>query len=465
MLKWFCIAICLFVNMSAFAQYGTTKHYEYADSSRTHNLKIHVDYPVKGNPAFLRRVRTFIMETLEYDSYSGAASMGRYNGDSSDGQAVLKYYGVGGVPILKKRRAAYEWESMNEERVIKRIAENDLFVSFEVTTIIWDTPYNAVVSCYGETFRKSDGKKLNIIANSQSPQFRKLLNDRFPEDMKGYLIDSETDIPIPNTKPYLIQSGVRFVYQKREVTAPDAQYIQEDIAFPEIQQFLTEDVKEVLGHSPNNNAQMDLQSAEPEFAGGYAALYEHLNRNLKYPVIAEENGIQGDVEIQFVVEKDGSITNVTVSKSVDPSLDKEAIRVVRSMPNWSPAKKNGVIVRSQQHLTIPFRLGGSYHESQTSSMQKTQAWFLFGSENELMEQGVLKDGQVLRGKFNKDYFTKIDTRIDKEINLYSHSARILTSHPANSFTLKPDENKLYVLRITDPQQFWSTSECLVILVE
>ena len=340
--------------------YGTTKHYEFADSSRTHNLKIHVDYPVKGDPVLLRRVRTYIMEALEYDPYSGAASMGRFNGDSSDGQAVINYYGVGGVPILKKRRAAYEWEAMEEERVIKRIAENEYYITFEVTVLICASSYgyNPVIDCYGETFRKSDGKKLNIIANSQSPQFKKLLNDRFPEDMKGFLIDPEMDIPIPNTKPYLIQSGVRFVYQKSEITAPDAQYIQEDISFPVIQQFLTEDVKEVLGHSSNNNAKMDLQSAKPEFPGGNAALYEYLNRSLRYPVIAEENGIQGDVEIQFVVEKDGSITNVAVSKSVDPSLDKEAIRVVRSMPKWSPAKKNGVIVRSQQHLTIPFRLEG-----------------------------------------------------------------------------------------------------------
>lgn len=103
--------------------------------------------------------------------------------------------------------------------------------------------------------------------------------------------------------------------------------------------------------------------------------------------------------------------------------------------------------------------------STDENTQRNTAWFVFGTNTELKEQGVLEDGQVLRGKFNKDYFTKIDTRIDKEIKLYSKSARILTSHPANSFTLKPDENKLYVLRITDPQQFWSTSEYLVILVE
>lgn len=93
------------------------------------------------------------------------------------------------------------------------------------------------------------------------------------------------------------------------------------------------------------------------------------------------------------------------------------------------------------------------------------AWFVFGTKNELKDQRIIADGQVLRSNFNKDYFTKIDIRIDKEIKLYSKSAKILTNHPASSYTLTPDNNKQYVLRITNPQQFWSTSKYLVILVK
>ena len=72
---------------------------------------------------------------------------------------------------------------------------------------------------------------------------------------------------------------------------------------------------------------------------------------------------------------------------------------------------------------------------------------------------------TIRSNFNKDYFTKIDIRIDKEIKFYSKSAKMLTSHPASSYTLQRDANKQYVLRITDPQTFWSTSKYLVVMVK
>ena len=72
---------------------------------------------------------------------------------------------------------------------------------------------------------------------------------------------------------------------------------------------------------------------------------------------------------------------------------------------------------------------------------------------------------MLQAIFNKEYFTKIDIRIDKEIKFYSKSAEMLTAHPSSSYTLQRDANKQYVLRITDPQLFWSTSKYLVILVK
>ena len=93
------------------------------------------------------------------------------------------------------------------------------------------------------------------------------------------------------------------------------------------------------------------------------------------------------------------------------------------------------------------------------------AWFVFGTKKELKEQNILSDGEVLRSNFNKDYFTKIDIRIDKEIKLYSKSAKMMTSHPASSYTLQRDANKQYVLRITDPDTFWSTSKYLVVMVK
>lgn len=99
------------------------------------------------------------------------------------------------------------------------------------------------------------------------------------------------------------------------------------------------------------------------------------------------------------------------------------------------------------------------------------AWFVFGTKDELKTQRILsKDGlfsktKLLEKDFNKDYFTKIDIRIDKEIKLYSKSAQIMTSHPAGSYTLQRDANKQFVLRISDPDTFWSISKYLVVLVK
>ena len=94
----------------------------------------------------------------------------------------------------------------------------------------------------------------------------------------------------------------------------------------------------------------------PSFPGGDAALMQFLSKNIKDPVVAEENGIQGRVIATFVVERDGSITDVKVVKSVDPSLDKEAIRVLKSMPKWIPGKQNGSAVRVKYTVPVTFRL-------------------------------------------------------------------------------------------------------------
>src|SRR5574344_178736 len=110
----------------------------------------------------------------------------------------------------------------------------------------------------------------------------------------------------------------------------------------------------------------------------------------------------------------------------------------------------------------------STQKTQTISNQDKQlntAWFVFGTKNELKEQRIIESGKVLNGTFNKDYFTKIDIRIDKEIKLYSKSAKLLTAHPTNSYSLQPDAKDQYVLRINNPQLFWSTSKYLVILVK
>ena len=94
------------------------------------------------------------------------------------------------------------------------------------------------------------------------------------------------------------------------------------------------------------------------------------------------------------------------------------------------------------------------------------AYYVFGTKKELREQRILKSGEVLKtNDFNKDYFTRIDLRVTKTIKLYSKSAKLMTNHPAGSYTLEKDAQGQYVLRITDPQRFWSVSKYLVITVK
>ena len=100
----------------------------------------------------------------------------------------------------------------------------------------------------------------------------------------------------------------------------------------------------------------DVVEEMPMFPGGNAALMDFLANNIKYPQVAEENGIQGRVVLTFTVEPDGSLTEVKVVRGVDIALDKEAIRVVKSMPKWIPGKVGGQPVAVKYTLPITFHL-------------------------------------------------------------------------------------------------------------
>ena len=94
----------------------------------------------------------------------------------------------------------------------------------------------------------------------------------------------------------------------------------------------------------------------PSFPGGLNGLMTFLAQNMVYPVTAQENGVQGRVTESFVVETDGSITDVEVARSVDPFLDREAMRIVKAMPKWTPGKKDGKPVRVKYTVPVVFRL-------------------------------------------------------------------------------------------------------------
>ena len=119
---------------------------------------------------------------------------------------------------------------------------------------------------------------------------------------------------------------------------------------------LVEDLKQVVTEAPVEEEVFDMVEQAPQFPGGPAELMAWLGKNIRYPVLAQENGIQGRVICQFVVGSDGSVRDVKVMRGVDPSLDKEAIRVIQSMPKWIPGRQNGKAVSVRYTLPVTFKL-------------------------------------------------------------------------------------------------------------
>jgi periplasmic protein TonB len=115
----------------------------------------------------------------------------------------------------------------------------------------------------------------------------------------------------------------------------------------QVQEEVQEDVKEEV---------FIIVEEMPEFPGGEAALRAHIAKSIEYPVIAQENGIQGKVYVTFVVDKDGGVSDAKVVRGVDPSLDKEALRVVMALPKWKPGKQRGKPVRVSYTVPISFVL-------------------------------------------------------------------------------------------------------------
>lgn len=114
--------------------------------------------------------------------------------------------------------------------------------------------------------------------------------------------------------------------------------------------------KVVVAEKEEPEKVFEVVEVPPSFPGGEAELMKFLQGNIKYPVVAQENNIQGRVTVQFVVGRDGSIQDVSVARSVDPSLDKEAVRVVRSMPKWIPGKQGGTAVKVKYFVPVNFKL-------------------------------------------------------------------------------------------------------------
>lgn len=117
-----------------------------------------------------------------------------------------------------------------------------------------------------------------------------------------------------------------------------------------------DDLRPITPRYDESNKVFDVVEQMPSFPGGQGALMQYIANNVRYPVNAQVNGVQGRVVVSLVVETDGSISNVEVVRSVSPELDQEAIRVVSNMPKWIPGKQNGKPIRVRYNVPVSFRL-------------------------------------------------------------------------------------------------------------
>ena len=139
--------------------------------------------------------------------------------------------------------------------------------------------------------------------------------------------------------------------------------VENDSKLDEVQVETTEDLDQLVAikhvdviiKEPEEEEVFTIVETMPKFPGGETALRKFLADNIRYPTLAQENGIQGKVVIEFIIGKDGGVYDIQVSRSVEASLDKEALRVVNLMPKWIPGKKNGKTVKVKYFLPIMFR--------------------------------------------------------------------------------------------------------------
>ncbi|MDR0961437.1 MAG: TonB family protein [Mediterranea sp.] len=156
--------------------------------------------------------------------------------------------------------------------------------------------------------------------------------------------------PPPEVKP--IAETIEIVDDKADVEESTIQSTEETGEAVEVK-YVPVQVEE---EAPLEDEIFEVVEKMPNFPGGDAALMSFMQKNIKYPTISQENGTQGRVSIQFVVNKDGSVVDAVVLRGVDPYLDKEALRVVNAMPKWNPGMQRGKPVRVKYTVPVTFRL-------------------------------------------------------------------------------------------------------------
>ena len=176
----------------------------------------------------------------------------------------------------------------------------------------------------------------------------------FEEEIEIPITEQPEQLPPPPQEAPSIAETLTIVDDDTEVEETEIASTEETGQAMEIK-YVAPTVEEE--EDPEEQTIFEVVEQMPEFPnGGMAGLMQFLSKNIKYPTIAQENGTQGRVTVQFVVNKDGSIVDAKVLRGVDPYLDKEALRVINSMPKWKPGMQRGKPVRVKYTVPVMFRL-------------------------------------------------------------------------------------------------------------
>ena len=235
-----------------------------------------------------------------------------------------------------------------------------------VTDVVYTQPQKQMVKKgkKAATINLGSNRSVLQIVETEEPE-KAVKGEKFT--LRGLVVDAEDKQPIvgavirieESTKGTVTDMNGEFsmdVRQGSTVVAAYVGYASESIVANNPQRKYVFTLQK--DGSGDSGKPFDVVEQMPQFPGGHAALLQYLAQNIRYPEAAHKAGIQGRVIANFVVEKDGSITEAKIVKSVSPELDAEALRVIGSMPNWMPGMQNGEPVRVKYTVPITFKLQG-----------------------------------------------------------------------------------------------------------
>lgn len=319
--------------------------------------KIVLEYPISGNPGLVNAMRQYIKNSLN-DKFTGSLDTPEALMRNAIKGAKDVSYGQDGETLDTEFRVIY---NTSEFITLKQAGSSYMG---GVHGSAWDTGASFLVSdgtVFSESMLPSISKMRPYILQGLAEYFgtstRALSND--------YIFGEANDIDYPSTI-YITKDGLNFIYQQYEIApysagipiavVPVNAKIIEMLNTAGKQFFKSVSSAESAGGSGDNDNQIfTAVEQQAEFPGGQNALMKFLSANIVYPEAARLNNIQGRVIVKFVVETDGSITTPVIAKGIDKDLDREALRVVKKMPKWIPAKNNGMAVRSYFTFPITFK--------------------------------------------------------------------------------------------------------------